>query len=376
MRLRLFKFVVAIAILSLVASCGKPKIADTSPLNSTSRPSSNYGDTMGMQEYRERLQRFVTDRLSGGDGVFTNFIDTAQRDEVATGHEVLSESAGILLRYYALTGQQELFDEAWANAKRVFTLDSGFSYRYSPKLHKRYSTNAAVDDLRIIRALSEAGAAFGDDRYAEEARSYGQRFYEHNVVKGYLRDFYDDSVHTANNSVTLCYIDFSSLQVLPVPEKSLQKLNANMLNVVRGGYLSDGFPFYKTSYLYETRTYSKGSISTVQSLLTILSLAEIGQQQPASVRYLKDQIGRGALYGQYTEDGKPASDVQSTAIYALAAMIGSVLDDQELYEMSIRRMNQYRVNDGNTPLQGGFGDVTTEQAYSFDNLMALIAYAY
>ncbi|MNV70556.1 hypothetical protein D3C71_1635280 [compost metagenome] len=57
-------------------------------------------------------------------------------------------------------------------------------------------------------------------------------------------------------------------------------------------------------------------------------------------------------------------------------MIGAEIGDESLYHRSIERMNEFRVTDVGSPLYGGFGDVASGQAYSFDNLMALLAYVY
>lgn len=336
----------------------------------------HYGDSLQLQESRQQLHQFIIQRLSGNDGVFTNYRDTDQSADVATGHEILSESAGLFMRYYALTGQRNDFDAEWTRAKRNFNLGTGFSYRYSPMHQKRYPINAAVDDLRMIRSLHEAALMFKDTRYKEEADTYGSRFYKHNVKNGKLYDFYDETYKVTNAFITLCYIDLKSLQLLPVSVNQKQELASNMLEIQRNGYLSDKFPFYETRYQYDTGSYSSGNINTVESLLTILSLSEVRQQNPASIRYLKEQVQAGKLYGQYTKNGAAANDIQSTAIYAIAAMIGSELGDKTLYEDSIRRMNQFQVQDAGSPLYGGFGDVASQQAYSFDNLMALLAYTY
>ncbi|GAF08391.1 hypothetical protein JCM16418_2465 [Paenibacillus pini JCM 16418] len=84
-----------------------------------------------MQGKREKLHQFVIKSLSGPDGVYTNYLDTDQSADVATGHEILSESAGIMMRYYALTKQKEAFEAEWVRTKKNFNLNTGFSYRYS-----------------------------------------------------------------------------------------------------------------------------------------------------------------------------------------------------------------------------------------------------
>ncbi|UHA76295.1 hypothetical protein KIK04_23830 [Paenibacillus sp. 481] len=339
-------------------------------------PGKRFGADTQTQLQAKQLQQFIVTRLTGNYGIHTNYRDTDQAATVATGHEVLSESAGLLMRYYARTGQQQAFDAEWARAKRTFDNSSGFSYRYSPKLNKRYPLNAAVDDLRIIRALHEAGQAFQDNRYAVEAATYGERFYKHLVKDEYVFDFYDETYQITNDFITLCYIDFTSLQRLSISSEQQQQLFANMLQIVQKGYLSDDFPFYETRYQYKSQTYRSEHINTVESMLTILALSEVRQHNPASIRYIQEHVKAGTLYGQYTTSGTPTNDIQSTAIYAIAAMIGAEIGDKSLYENSIRRMNQFLVQDGASPLKNGFGDVASEQAYSFDNLMALLAYTY
>jgi hypothetical protein len=336
----------------------------------------NGGNIKGGSDREEQLQRFIRERLSGPDGVRTNYIDTEQNQEQATGFEVLSESASLLLRYQALSRNRESFAAGWEQAKRVFDRERLFSYRYSPKLSKQYPLNAAVDDLRMIRALYEAGEVFEDKAYTALADKYGLRFAKYNIPDGEMRDFYDESYDKANSYITLCYIDLKTLDKLPLPSKDHSDLMKKMQKIVANGYISDLFPFYQTRYNYESKSYEAGSIQTVESLLTILSLAETGQAPEASLRYIKQEVLHGALFGAYSLAGKPKNDIQSTAIYALAAMIGSETRDQELYEAAVKRMQAYRIDDPASPLYGGFGDTGSGQAYSFDNLMALLAYRY
>jgi hypothetical protein len=359
----------------MLTACKKSALPVQTP-DASILPPKHYGEAMQMQENRSGLHQFIINELTGEFGVFTNYLDTDQNADAASGHEVLSESQGLLMRYYALTGQQAAFDAEWALTQQTFNLKTGLSYRYSPKQQKKHSINAAVDDLRIIRALHEAGEQFKDEKYVKDADTYGSRLYEHNTRNGYLYDFYDEGYKTTNAFITLCYIDLKTLQKLPLSSKQRLKLTENMQEIAKNGYLSDQFPFYETRYEYETDSYSSGPIHTVESLLTILALVEVQQHNPLSIQYVKEQVRAGTLYGQYTREGKPSNDIQSTAIYAITAIIGSQLGDGALYEDSIHRMNAFKVQDAGSPLNGGFGYVPKQQAYSFDNLMALLAYTY
>ncbi|HEY4391132.1 MAG TPA: hypothetical protein VGN02_07260 [Paenibacillus sp.] len=369
-------------LLSVLTACGKmplqqgqtaEQVERTQPDRSPISRDAAYKERLKL--YRERTEHFVLSQLYGPDGVYTNYLDSSETGTAASGHEVLSESAGLMMRYYVLTNRKDDFQAEWELAKRVFELPSGFSYRYSPKKSEKYTINAAVDDLRIIRALYEAGDRFAPE-YIELADTYGELFYRYNTKDNKMFDFYDEKYKNNNNFVTLCYIDLKTLQRLPIPAKQRTALTENMQTILQNGYLSDAFPFYETRYEYDTDSYQSEGINTVESLLTILSLAEAGLEHPESISYLNDQVSGGTLYGQYDKQGKPLNQIQSTAIYAIAAMIGSVLGDDGLYRDSIQQMEKYQIHNKTSPFYGGFGDPGTKQAYSFDNLMALLAYAH
>ena len=68
------------------------------------------------------------------------------------------------------------------------------------------------------------------------------------------------------------------------------------------------------------------------------------------------------------------SNDMSTAIYAICAQLGAVTGDDELYRQSLEYMNKLQVRDTTSPIYGGFGNPDTLEAFSFDNLMALMAY--
>lgn len=340
-----------------------------------SPPASPAQTDQGITESEQQLLQFITSQQSGEFGILTNRLDTDQSQLAATGHEVLSESAGLLMRYYVNVHDEDGFRRAWTTAKQTFDSEHLFSYRYSPKLNKKYAVNAAIDDLRIIRSLYAAADAFGGSSYLKEANRYAKRFYETNVQDGKLLDFYDESYGEANQSITLCYIDLLTLGKLPISEVEKRRLQSTMRNVIQEGYLSDSFPFYETRYEYEKSRYSSETIRTIESMLTILHLAEVGHTNESSIVYIKKQVRDNHLYGQYTKDGEPSNNIRSTAIYAIAALIGNEIRDDELYYGSLNRMKEFQVTDSTSQLYGGFGDPASGQAYSFDNLMALLAFS-
>lgn len=380
--------IIAAALSILVGVTGLTACENTATPTATSTPTTTVtaptklpvredsSSTVTQTQEVANLEQFITSKLTGEYGVYTNFIETGQSSEAASGQEVLSESASLRMLAAVRSDQQERFAEQWQLAKQTFDINSGFSYRYSPKQQKLYPLNAAVDDLRMIQALYEAAQKFGDTSYTAEADKYGERFYDYNVKDGKLYDFYDMEYSSTNTFVTLCYINLGTLRKLSIPSQFSKKLTNDMSVILENGYLSDEFPFYETRFNYETGKYSSENINTVESLLSILALAEVDQQKATSIDFIKQQVEAGTLYGQYSREGKPLNDIRSTAIYAITAMIGAEIGDESLYHKSIERMNEFRVTDVASPLYGGFGDVASGQAYSFDNLMALLAYVY
>ena len=131
---------------------------------------------------------------------------------------------------------------------------------------------------------------------------------------------------------------------------------------------------YAGIYSYKEGTYSANDISTIQSLLTVLNLALIGESSQSSIDFIKKNTERGTLYGSYDIKGKAKNDVESTAIYAICADIGRAIGDEVLYETAITQMNRFQVLDENSKVFGAFADAQTLDLYAFDNLMALLAY--
>lgn len=356
-------------VLIVLTACDKEQ-------NIKADQAAHFGNGVEYDQREQLLLQFIETKLSSEDGmIYTNYVDSEQNEQVATGHEVLSESMGLAMRYYARAGLQEAFQNTLTALNDHFNLDSGYSYRYSPKHDEAYTVNAAVDDLRVIRALYEAVEQFGNDQYKQYAEQLATRFFSHNVSDERLHDFYDDSYDVHNNFITLCYVDLRTLKLMDYNNEHSKLIQA-MTEHIHNGYISDEFPFYETRYMYDEGVYQSEDINTIESLLTILSLVEVDQHKAASIDFIKERVERGELFGRYSHDGKPLTDVQSTAIYAITAMIGSELGDQPLYEASINRMEQYQILQNDHELYGAYGNSDSLQVFSFDNLQALLAYTY
>ncbi|MCA5012981.1 MULTISPECIES: hypothetical protein [unclassified Enterococcus] len=327
------------------------------------------------QERRDNLKFFIdTKMLLPSGGIITNFLENTESTEVATGHEMLSESSGLYLRNLEMTDTKGRFDAYYKETKKLFYDKVQFSYRIDEN-GKKFPVNASVDDLRIIRALIGASARFGSEDYTKEIDALAKNFMETSMDDNVLIDFYDVDQKKKSDSTSLFYIDLKTMGYLYKKYDVSADYLQYHYSLIENGYISDTFPFYQTRYNHKTNKYENtGTINVIESLLTILHLGEAGLQKQESIDFIKDQVSKGTLFNSYDLTGVPVDKNQSAAAYALAAVIGAVIHDQELYDSSILILNNFQITDSSSLFYGGFGDIRTKDVFSYNNLMALIAY--
>lgn len=311
-------------------------------------------------------------------GFVTNY--KAHKDqnktELATGHDQLSESAGLWLRHLALTGTQEQFDKFYKETKKKFFADGQFTYRINADGTKS-NVNASIDDMRIINALIEAEQRFDDPKYQKEIKSLVSTFKKQSIQNGMLVDFYDVKTKKPAHQVSLYYLDIKDMGYIYKTAGLSKKDLEFEYHILKNGYISNSFPLYHTRYNYNTGKYEDGKqINIIESLLSILYLSEIGQEKSQSIQFVKNAVTTGTLYNAYNSDGTPADKSQSAASYAIAAMIGKEIGDQKLYQQAIKIVQNFQIMNPSSPIYGGIGDQNTLQVYSYNNLMALLAYDY
>ncbi|GGC80034.1 hypothetical protein GCM10011573_07140 [Enterococcus wangshanyuanii] len=327
------------------------------------------------KERRNNLKFFIdTKMMLPNGGITTNFLENTDSTEVATGHEMLSESSGLYLRNLEMTDTEGRFDTYYKETKKLFYDRVQFSYRVDEN-GKKFPVNASVDDLRIIRALIGASARFGSKDYTKEIDSVAKNFMETSMDHNILIDFYDVDQKKQSDSTSLFYIDLKTMGYLYKKYDVSADYLQYHYSLIENGYLSDAFPFYQTRFNHKTNKYENtGTINVIESLLTILHLGEAGLQKQESIDFIKDQVSKGTLFNSYDLTGVPVDKNQSAAAYALAAVIGAIIHDQELYDSSILILNNFQITDPNSMFYGGFGDSRTKEVFSYNNLMALIAY--
>ncbi|MFC6289692.1 glycosyl hydrolase family 8 [Levilactobacillus angrenensis] len=358
----------------LLSSCQAKPATMTPPTTSpTGFIQSPTLHTAADQRHQQRLAQFIKTKLQNKQGIYTNYVDTKTRQSgTATGHELLSESAGMWLQYLAQSHQDKEFRAFYRATIKTFGDHGQFSYRYDPRSHKRFAVNATLDDLRIIRALNLYDAQMHTKHYRQAAADHFAALKVGALKDGKLYDYYDPQSRRTAKTSSLAYFDFKTLRYYERETRAGRRAYNEQLKVVRGGYLGNVFPLYAASFNWGTLTYSPKNLNTSEALEVLLHLAEVGQLKATSRTWLAQQVKGKKLYNGYSTAGSVTNRGQSTANYALAAMIFAAAKDQANYRVAMRLVWAGQVT-GQSPISGGIGDAKSHQSYSYSNLTALNA---
>ncbi|MCX7922850.1 MAG: glycosyl hydrolase family 8 [Clostridia bacterium] len=320
------------------------------------------------------LLGFIEKHLIGNDGGIATNINKQSPDT-----DTLSESVGLLMSYCVIRDRKDLFEKEYNFLKdSLFAEDRYIKWRVGKK---DVSCNAAIDDLRIARALLDAHNKWGVKKYADTAGFIQEGIYNRQVSGGKLREFYDWKRDVARKNIPLCYLDIYTMDRLSIFNEGWGEAVDNSLKLIQNGRLDKGSPFFYKHFSYGPNQYfldeefnkTKGLCITY-TLYTVLHMAEYNENTDFFTGWLKQEIDKGKLYAWYNPQTlKPSQNTESTAVYALAAVYARKVGEKSLSNKLVDRMLRFMVTDESSPYYGGFGDVKNSDFYSFDNLTALWA---
>ncbi|WP_430112300.1 glycosyl hydrolase family 8 [Paenibacillus sp. B1-33] len=320
------------------------------------------------------LMLFVTKHMMSGEGgIFTNLRDDLPESEhQAANHQMLSESTGLMLLHAVQINNRNLFDNQFSFLQRRLLADKGYiRWRYSPR-HDPTAVNAAVDDLRIARALLEADREWGIEEARRIAKGISKALLDGNVSKDYMFDHYDWKFKSRSDRVTMSYMDIHTMGMLAAFDKKWETVRMNSLNLMKDSSLGNGL--FRANWNPSTGFSSTGKINMIDSLYTALYLAEEGEDVSATIQFLKQEWSRnkGKIPSVYAEDGSVREEFESPSVYALAVRLLQYKDEHELAEQLKHRMYAFAVQHPSSPNYGGFVEEKDNSAYSFDQLQVLL----
>ena len=280
-----------------------------------------------------------------------------------SGHDVLSESQGIMMEYAVISDNKELFEKSENFLQNNLEREHIYSW-YFTEDGKQAEANALLDDLRIYKAFSLANDLWGEQE--KQINSLLEGIWEHNTDGNELYSFYDFSQKKPGKEIALNYVDFKTFELLAKQDEKFGVISQNMKSIVENGYISDTFPLYYSSYDYKKKKYSEENLHTAEALFTLYHLAQVERMKNTSREWLREQLAENGLYARYGTDGDVADgyEYESVAVYAIAALTGIELQDSDIYTKAIQRMEVLMQQ-----------NTETDNMRVFDLLMPMLAYA-
>ena len=319
-------------------------------------------------------EAFINKWLKNKNGLFATNIkdsDVIDEDEVQ-GRETLSETLGLWMEYVLLKGDRKLFEDAYQQLTYYFLLSDGFvHWKLNEEGGSIESTNALVDDLRIIRALVQASNRWNEPKYKRVAERISIYVTKYNKFENVLTDYYDRHYNYASSTITLSYIDTVALQIMRQFECIQHGIYQKIMGILDTAPL-DG-PFYPKSYDVETKQYKyDAQVNLIDQSLVALYRAQSKMTTQAFLDFIKQEIEeKGVIYGKYDRQSrKPVVEYQSPAIYGWLILYSLEMEEEELAEILYRKMTNFRLT--HSKYKGGYC-VYQGDTHIFDNLVPMLS---
>lgn len=326
-----------------------------------------------MEGSEKITEGFVLTQMTDTTGGIHSSFDPGSQD-MTMNSDVLSESQGAFLEYAIQTENKELFNQTLQYVKDHMWKNGMVSWRVTAG--KPDKVNALIDDLRIYESLVQANEVWGG--YDEQIGAYEENILQYGINEEKYIDFYDFEYKEAAGRFTLCYGDLKAMKLLASENETYKNAYKNAHAIVTDGMISDEFPLYYSWYNYETGQYESSDLNMSEAMVTLLHLAEVKELPNETVKWLKKELYGDGIRARYDVHGNVVSGYgfESTATYALVAMIGQELGDEEITGKALKKMEKMRINDAEYGYNGAFGNENGTGITSFDQVMPMLAYTY
>lgn len=329
-----------------------------------------------VSEREEILFDFIDKKLTNNDdGIKTYYTNVNSEQDINKENSVSSQSEGMMLLYYLERNDKKSFDRTLKYIEKNMFLSSNL-VSSKVKEGEKDKISRSVDNLRIVNALLLASQRWGGLKYRQVAINIEKAIDKNLLYDGALVDSSDGQ--SKDYMITLSYIDLQTMKRLSYIDFNWKKIYTQSLRLLDNGYISAEVPLYKNKYNMKTEEYDTEDIDMVSSLRCILNKAEVSKDVSESINWIAEKFKKdGAIYSNYNfNTGNKVSDEESVSIYALLVQIAKKTGNDDLYNMSLKKLKKLQVMDKNSNMYGGYEDLKTLDAYSIDNLNALLAYRY
>ncbi|MFB8426887.1 hypothetical protein ACFC4S_33555 [Priestia megaterium] len=252
----------------------------------------------------------VTTHYKNQDGL----IQTYERKQDI---QYLSESIGLYMQYLVLAKEKKEFDKQVNLLSRHFLVQKHDNTFIKWNLTEG-TTNALIDDIRLIDALKKGSKEFKEKRYNTLAASIESTLLHTHIRNNQLVDFYDWSSKSQTNILHLSYVDDSAL-------KNMKSLSVSYQSVIEKG-IDPKSPFFFEIYDVDKKEYKHAhseSVNMIDQLLIAIQYEQIKGTPPKKFdKWLKKEFTeKGKVYGNYNRATlNPRKGFESSAVYALATL--------------------------------------------------------
>ncbi|MCM3585501.1 glycosyl hydrolase family 8 [Mesobacillus maritimus] len=337
---------------------------------------------LGGYMYREAYSKFPTEtfikrHMVNQNGTLATYLkESNQADsDFVQGREALSETVGIWMQYALAKEDRLLFEESYEILTNYFLQPDGLVYwKLDSSGDVHVSTNAAVDDLRVIVALYKASDLWGSESYLKTAKVIEDYLVSQNDLDGYLTDFYDSKLKVTSDRVTISYIDSVALTTMVKKNAINVELYRSMIGLLIEVPVQNGF--YAKSYHVPTKQYHfDEEINMIDQVLVALHLANIGVDTDEFLHFLKEEFKQdGRIYGRYhLETRTPTVNYESPALYGFAILYCLEVGENEFAQALYKRMTKFRVGNWFSTYYGAYSISQNQDTHIFDSVVPMLA---
>lgn len=322
------------------------------------------------QEEKNALS-FIESSLSSNGGIYTNYTRSTISNGLPSGKDVLSESQGLALAYFLNINDTNRFKQSLNYSIRHLQMENKlFSWvRYEDT--DKSTSNALIDDFRILRALIGAHEKWYDANYLKYAKQLSTSIIKYNINEGLPVDHYSMDEMKASPIISLSYLDTAAIKsAFSIDTRWISIYEASQ-QILEGGLDSEN-PFTALSYNTVSHEYQfPDEVCMVQFIYTLINMSEAEIDITSSLNWLSNELANtGRLYSKYNRYlYTPINDIESTAVYSLTAQLFFLEGKKQEAFSCLEAAKKYQIQDKNSQLYGAFGNEITKEAYSFDNLL-------
>ncbi|RKD73621.1 hypothetical protein ATL39_1923 [Sinobaca qinghaiensis] len=319
---------------------------------------------------------FIQTWMLNDNGTVATYIqdgDVEDSDEVK-GRESLSETLGLWMDFALKENDEELFHKGFEQLQTYFLEEDGFvHWKIQENGNKMETTNALVDDIRLVEVLYKGFDRWDKAEYQETAQRIASYTTEYNLNENVLTDFYETNDEYASDVITLSYIDMQALRRMRDERVLDQQIYDNMERILeeaplRNGFFPKGYNVEETEYEYDE------SVNIVDQSLVALYRAQSGGQTSDFLAFIRKEMDdHGQVFGQYDIETKEENvEYESPAIYGLLVMYCLAEGEEELAMDIFDRLKVHQNSGNNDQYAGGYS-VYDDDTHVFDNLLPLLA---